>query len=110
MTTSMCPFERSSKRRRGFPSETKVKRGLRYVRGDKDLLEKLGRNDLCPCGSGRCFQALLHDFRKIRRKPTQLLLFANKKGAACAAPLSLVRQLNRDYLPAVARLGYTSTG
>ncbi|WP_422295804.1 SEC-C metal-binding domain-containing protein [Candidatus Binatus sp.] len=22
-------------------------------------MEKLGRNDLCPCGSGRCFQAML---------------------------------------------------
>jgi hypothetical protein len=47
-------------------SETRVKRGLRVVHGDKELLEKLGRNDLCPCGSGhrykrccltsRCFQ------------------------------------------------------
>jgi uncharacterized protein YecA (UPF0149 family) len=55
MTTSSIPFERSSKRRKGFPSETNVKRGLRYVRGEKDLLEKLGRNDLCPCGSRRCF-------------------------------------------------------
>jgi len=53
------PFERTSKRRKGFPSETNVKRGLRIVHGDKELLEKLGRNDLCPCGSGRRFQELL---------------------------------------------------
>jgi len=52
-------FERSSKRRKGFPSETKVKRGHRVVHGDKELVEKLGRNDPCPCGSGRKFQALL---------------------------------------------------
>jgi uncharacterized protein YecA (UPF0149 family) len=45
-----------SKRRRGFPSETKVKRGRRVVHGDKELTEKLGRNDLCPCGSGRRFK------------------------------------------------------
>jgi uncharacterized protein YecA (UPF0149 family) len=45
-----------SKRRKGFPSETKVKRGLRIVRGDKELSEKLGRNDLCPCGSGKRFK------------------------------------------------------
>jgi hypothetical protein len=32
---------------------------LRIVRGEKDLLEKLGRNDLCPCGSGRSFQTVL---------------------------------------------------
>jgi uncharacterized protein YecA (UPF0149 family) len=29
------------------------------VHGNKDLMEKLGRNDRCPCGSGRCFQAML---------------------------------------------------
>jgi hypothetical protein len=27
------------------------------------MIEKLGRNDLCPCGSGRRFQNLLHEFR-----------------------------------------------
>jgi len=48
-----------SKRRKGFPSETGVKRGDRIVRGTKDLSEKLGRNDPCPCGSARLFQALL---------------------------------------------------
>ena len=45
-----------SKRRRGYPSETKVKAGVRMVRGDKLLEEKLGRNDLCPCGSGKLFR------------------------------------------------------
>ncbi|HLF03967.1 MAG TPA: SEC-C metal-binding domain-containing protein [Dehalococcoidia bacterium] len=30
------------------------------VHGDKELLEKLGRNDPCPCGSARRFQELLH--------------------------------------------------
>ena len=45
-----------SKRRRGFPSETQVKRGVQTVHGDKELSEKLGRNDLCPCGSGRLFK------------------------------------------------------
>jgi hypothetical protein len=29
------------------------------VHGDKELLEKLGNQDLCPCRSGRRFQALL---------------------------------------------------
>jgi len=52
-------FERSSKRRKGYPSETRVKRGLRFVHGDVELVEKLGRNDPCPCGSGSSFQALL---------------------------------------------------
>lgn len=53
------PFEPMSKRRNGYPSETQVKRGLRFVHGDKELREKLGRNDPCPCGSGLRFQALL---------------------------------------------------
>jgi uncharacterized protein YecA (UPF0149 family) len=48
-------FEITSKRRKGFPSETQVRRGTRIVHGDKELSEKLGRNDLCPCGSGRSF-------------------------------------------------------
>jgi hypothetical protein len=55
-----------SKRRKGFPSETRVKRGLRFVRGGPEnsnsveLVEKLGRNDPCPCGSGKRFQEMLH--------------------------------------------------
>jgi len=52
-------FERTSKRRKGYPSETRVKRGLRFVHGDVELIEKLGRKDPCPCGSGLSFQALL---------------------------------------------------
>ena len=48
-------FEITSKRRKGFPSETQVKKGVRIVHGGKDLIEKLGRNDRCPCGSGRSF-------------------------------------------------------
>jgi len=45
-----------SKRRKGFPSETRVKRGVRVVHGGKELDERLGRNDLCPCRSGRRFK------------------------------------------------------
>ena len=48
-------FEITSKRRKGFPSETQVKRGVRVVHGNKEISEKLVRNDLCPCGSGRRF-------------------------------------------------------
>jgi len=54
-----CIFEVTSKRRKGFPSETQVKKGQRIVHGDKELIEKLGRNDPCPCGSGRLFQKVL---------------------------------------------------
>jgi uncharacterized protein YecA (UPF0149 family) len=58
-TTSQRAFEVTSKRRKGFPSETNVKRGDRTVGGGKELAEKLGRDDPCPCGSARLFQALL---------------------------------------------------
>jgi uncharacterized protein YchJ len=55
-STNSHLFEPMSKRRKGFPSETQVKRGVRVVHGDKLLEEKLGRNDLCPCGSGTRFK------------------------------------------------------
>lgn len=61
-------FERTSKRRKGFPSETNVKRGLRFVHRDKELLERLGRNDPRPCGSGRRFQTVLSGTRLLRRR------------------------------------------
>jgi uncharacterized protein YecA (UPF0149 family) len=58
-SSNKIAFEATSKRRRGFPSETHVKGGARVVHGDKELEEKLGRNDPCPCGSARRFQELL---------------------------------------------------
>ena len=58
-------FSVSRKRRKSYPSETHVKRGRRVVHGDVELSEKLGRNDLCPCGSGRRFQGLLHEERDL---------------------------------------------
>src|SRR5262245_50750613 len=63
-STRAGSFERTSKRRRGFPSEMRVKRGARGVStplGFKDFVEKLGRRDLCPCGSGKLFQDVLPD-------------------------------------------------
>jgi hypothetical protein len=58
-------FSVTRKRRKSFPSETHVKRGRRFVHGDVELTEKLGRNDLCPCSSGRRFQILLHEIRHL---------------------------------------------
>jgi uncharacterized protein YecA (UPF0149 family) len=52
-----------SKRRKGFPSETQVKRGYRVVHENKELVEKLGRNDPCPCGSKKSFQEVLPALR-----------------------------------------------
>ena len=65
----MAPyFMPMSKRRRGFPSETNVKRGVRIVHGDKLLEEKLGRKDLCPCGSGRIFKLCCLKSGRFRRR------------------------------------------
>jgi hypothetical protein len=61
ISTTSPAFEITRKRRKSFPSETHVKRGRRVVHGDVELSERLGRNDLCPCNSGRSFQSLLHD-------------------------------------------------
>jgi len=80
-TSTKChAFERSSKRRRSFPSETRVKRGHRLVHGHVELCEKLGRNDLCPCGSGRRFQALLSAKWVLWRYTAQRLLLETDDG------------------------------
>ena len=60
------PFLRTHKQTpEGVPSETRVGKGQRIVYGDKQLVEKLGRKDQCPCGSGRRFQELLPAFRGL---------------------------------------------
>jgi hypothetical protein len=69
------PFERSSKRRKGYPSETRVKRGLRTVHENKELVEKLGRRDLCPCGSGRRFQKVLPEVGQVSMARTETTFF-----------------------------------
>ena len=57
----------------GSPSESRVKRGDRVVHGNKELIERLGRNDTCPCESGRRFQVVLHADWVVRRKPPRPL-------------------------------------
>src|ERR1700745_3513690 len=54
-------------------SESRVKRGDRVVGIDTELVEKLGRNDLCPCGSGRRLPPLLRRSRPFRRRTGGLL-------------------------------------
>jgi hypothetical protein len=67
-----------SKRRKGFPSETQVKRGRRIVHGDKELTEKVGRNDPCPCESGKLFKKCCRNSGCFRRREPGLLLFGNE--------------------------------
>ncbi len=75
MPTTSASFEPMSKRRKGFPSEAHVKRGDRVVHGDKELIEKLGRNDPCPCRSGKRFQELLHEQRSVSTAATAMTTF-----------------------------------
>ena len=52
-------FEPMSKRRRGYPSETQVKRGVRIVHGDKLLEEKLGTKRPLPVRFRQALQKML---------------------------------------------------
>ncbi|MFI0842504.1 SEC-C metal-binding domain-containing protein [Mesorhizobium sp. IMUNJ 23232] len=65
LSTTSPAFEVTSKRRKSYPSETHVKRGHRFVHDGVELIEKLGRNDPCPCGSGRLFQEMLPEERAV---------------------------------------------
>jgi hypothetical protein len=44
------------------------------VGGAKELVEKLGRNDPCPCGSARSFQALLPAKRLLLTASTAITI------------------------------------
>ena len=65
----------------GFPSETGVKRGVRVVHGDKELEEKVGRNDLCPCGSAKLFKKCCRNSGCFRRREPGPLLLGNENTA-----------------------------
>lgn len=75
-----------------------MKRGDRVVHGDKELVEKLGRNDQCPCGSGLRFQAMLPPFRTARRSAAFRLLFASEGGASALARQRLDASLISEFL------------
>jgi hypothetical protein len=38
------------------------------------LIEKLGRNDPCPCNSGKRFQALLHELGPVSTAPSGTII------------------------------------
>jgi SEC-C motif len=72
---------------KGYPSETNVKRGLRFVRGGEvELLEKLGRNDPCPCGSAKRFQGLLPEGRPLSTGPSGMTI-GGGEGSLKGSPL-----------------------
>jgi hypothetical protein len=45
--------------------------------GEKELVEKLGRNDPCPCGSGKRFQALLHELGPVSTAASGMIIGGN---------------------------------
>ncbi|MGN6619958.1 MAG: SEC-C metal-binding domain-containing protein [Sphingomonas sp.] len=91
-------FERTSKRRKGYPSETNVKRGVRFVNGDKELVEKLGRNDRCPCGSGSSFQAVLPQIGPLSMALSVTIIGAtdtNKGAGSGQSPVAPITAIHR---------------
>jgi SEC-C motif-containing protein len=97
--------EPMSKRRRGFDSEAQVKRGRRSVKGGaKELSEKLGSNDPCPCGSGRRLQELLPEQRPLStesaaRTTTATSLRSSEEEQRVSAPRAEVRLLSGALTP-----------
>ena len=80
-STKFPLFETMSKRRKGFASEKMVKRGVRIVHGDKELEEKVGRNDLCPCDSGKLFKSCCLESGYFRWRESGSLLSGNDEVA-----------------------------
>src|SRR6267143_1044146 len=73
--------ESSNKTPQGAPSETKVKRGFRVLHGGKELFQKLGRIDPCPCGPGHKFQEMLHADWPLRGCAAKSLQQVDIRGA-----------------------------
>lgn len=55
------------------------------MHGDKELVEKLGRNDPCTCGSGKRFQALLHDLGPVSTEPSGRTIGGTEGSLACGS-------------------------
>ncbi|MCL2715265.1 MAG: SEC-C metal-binding domain-containing protein [Alphaproteobacteria bacterium] len=54
------------------------------------MSEKLGRNDLCPCGSGRRFQSLLHEVRAHHDGTNRNHYFQGIDGAVISSRLAVL--------------------
>nr|WP_255400838.1 SEC-C metal-binding domain-containing protein [Methylopila sp. Yamaguchi] len=79
-----------------------------------ELVEKLGRQDLCPCGSGRRFQSVLPEGRPLRRRRTTPLLSGTRRPGRRAAtraffPLSAPHR-TRKFLNCQGSLSSRSSG
>ncbi|WP_343123399.1 SEC-C metal-binding domain-containing protein [Haloferula sp. BvORR071] len=61
------------------------------VNGDKELSEKLGRNDPCPCGSSSKFQELLSQEGDPRRVLAGPVLLGSSGSIKAARPTACPR-------------------
>lgn len=59
-------IEKMSKRSKGFPSQAHVTTKGGETRFGEEFIEKLGRNDPCPCDSGQLFK---NCHMKIKNSP-----------------------------------------
>ena len=64
----------------------------RTRRTAKELRERLGRNDLCPCGSGRKFQEVLPEVGAFRRREPKLLPTIKQEGTPSGVPLFVLAE------------------
>jgi SEC-C motif len=63
--------------------------------GEVELVEKLGRMDPCPCGSGKRFQELLPAIGPVSTGPNGMTIGASE-GRVCVAPLTVAyRQIGK---------------
>ena len=53
---------------RGKRGDHGMKIEIVIAQSDVELVEKLGRNDLCPCGAGHSFPGVLPAQRPLRRR------------------------------------------
>jgi len=83
ISTTSRAFEVSRKRRRGLSlGDPHRARRPHRARG-QGAHRKLGRNDLCPCGSGRRFQTVLPALGPLRRQRTKPLCLRLRRDCEC---------------------------
>ena len=73
MSHSNFCFERTSKRRKGFPSEQRVRKGDRVVHGNKELIREARAQRLVPVRLCKGISELLPAIRQFRRLCPRLL-------------------------------------
>ena len=90
-STTTPAFEITSKRRKGFPSETKVKRGERIVHVCKRPHREARAQGSLPVRVDQALQELLHAQRSIRWHQPSSLLLGNERSApgSLQGPFSL---------------------